>query len=161
MKSCKNTKENSMAKWIKVVGHVRVEWEEKKFWICLINLYDMLSWCEQWVNETNNCMERRRGPLVPLGQVSEKTKLKRGRRNFGMSYVNDEWIKYGRKLNNKGKHDNFVVGNFMNQIHVLREEEMTLLILCIAYGFSYEMEEKRRNSCFERRKGNEDNSKFI
>jgi hypothetical protein len=49
-----------------------------------------------------------------------------------MSYVND-----GRKLNNKGKHDNFVVGNFMNKIHVLREEEMTLLILCIAYSFSY------------------------
>jgi hypothetical protein len=26
-------------------------------------------WCEQWVNETNHCIERKRGPLILLGQV--------------------------------------------------------------------------------------------
>jgi len=74
MISCKNTKEKkkSMTK-----GH---EWPA--MWglntrkinseICLIKLCDMLLWCEQWVNETNNCMERKKGPL---GQVSTKTKF--------------------------------------------------------------------------------------
>ena len=64
----------------------------------------MSLWCEQWVNETNNCMERKKGPLVPLGQVSAKTKLKRERerererKSFGMSYVNDAWIRCGESL---------------------------------------------------------------
>jgi len=68
---------------------VRVEWEEKKFWISLINLCDMLSWYERLVNKTNNCMERRKGPSVLLGQVLAKTKFKRGIGDFRMSYVND------------------------------------------------------------------------
>jgi len=81
---------------------------------------------------------KEKGTLGAFRPSFGEDQIEEGGRNFGMSYVNDEWIKYGRKLNNKGKHDNFVVGNFMNKIHVLREEEMTLLILCIAYSFSYE-----------------------
>jgi len=34
-------------------------------------------------------MKRGKEPLVPLGQVSAKAKLRRGRKNLGMSYVND------------------------------------------------------------------------
>jgi len=33
--------------------------------------------------------EKGKGTLVPLGQVSAKAKLRRGRKNLGMSYVND------------------------------------------------------------------------
>ena len=77
-------------------------------------------------------MGKKRGTLVPLGQVSAKTKLRRGRKRFGMSYVNDAWIRCVKKFTNEGKHDSLIVGNFMSQICVLREEKMKVLTLCIA-----------------------------
>jgi len=81
-------------------------------------------------------MKRGKEPLVPLGQVSAKAKLRRGRKNLGMSYVNDAWIRCGKKFSNEGKYDNLVVGNFRSQMCVLREEKTRVLTLCIAYDIS-------------------------
>jgi hypothetical protein len=118
---------NGQGTW--VVRHARVEWGKRNSEFCLVNLYNILLWCEQWVNETNNCIERKRGPFIPLDRVSAKTKWKRGRKIFGTSCVKDTWIRCGRKFTKKGKHDNLVVRDFMSQMRVLREEETRGIII--------------------------------
>lgn len=95
--------------------------------------YDMLLWCKQWVNKTNNHMDRRRGPLIPLSQVRPRLNWEGARVFLGFHMlIMNELSVVGSLL--MGEHDNLVVKNFVNQMQGLHKVETSLLAICIAYG---------------------------